>query len=213
MFDKIFDDTMFDMIVKFTNQFAQSKVQSWVDVTMPKMKVFFALCIFISIVKLSDIYNYWRTKHFFHIPAFREDMPRTTWLQIYRNLHVCDEDDAIPRGEIDHYPLYKIRPLFDHLLPCFRNLYNINQNISIDESVIQFKGRIYFRQYIPSKCTGFGIKAWVPAESDTGYVSEFSIHTGKSLGNTTTTNLAVNVVKELTSNILDLGYHLYMNNY
>ena len=62
MFDKIFDDIVFDMIVKFTNKFAQSKVQSWVDVTIPKMKVFFALCIFISIVKLSDIYNYWRKK-------------------------------------------------------------------------------------------------------------------------------------------------------
>ena len=86
---------MLDMIVKFTNTFAQSKVQWWADVTIPEMKAFFAMCIFMGIVKLPDTYNYSRIKHFFHISAFREVMPRSRWLQIYKNLHVCDEDDLL----------------------------------------------------------------------------------------------------------------------
>lgn len=122
-------------------------------------------------------------------------------------------DDAVPRRDIGHNPLYKIRLLLSHLLPHFRNLYNINQNISIDKSIIPFKGRIYVTPYIPSKCTRFGIKAWVLAESATGLLCEFSIYTRKLLYNTTTTNLATNVMKELTSNILDLGYDLHMGNY
>ena len=92
IFDKFFDDIVFDMIVKFINTFAQSKVQSWVDLTIPEMKAHFAMCIFMGIVKRPDICNYWRTKHFFHIPTFTEVMPRTRWLQIYRDLNVCDED-------------------------------------------------------------------------------------------------------------------------
>ena len=84
---------MLDMIVKFTNTFAQSKVQWRADVTIPKLKAFFAMCIFMGIVKLPDTYNYSRIKHVFHISAFREVMPRSRWLKIYRNLHVCDEDD------------------------------------------------------------------------------------------------------------------------
>ena len=57
MFDKFYDDIVFNMIVKFTNKLAQSKVQLWVHVTIPEMKAFFTMCIFMGIVKLPDIYN------------------------------------------------------------------------------------------------------------------------------------------------------------
>lgn len=124
-----------------------------------------------------------------------------------------DEDDAIPRDHPDYDRLFKVRKLLDLFTPLLRKLYRPKQNICIDESMIPFKGRVMFRQYIPSKRTRFGIKAWVLAESDTGYVSEFSIYTGKSLDNQPTVDLAATVVKGLTESYHNLGYHLYLDNY
>ena len=51
--------------------------------------------------------------------------------------------------------------------------------VSIDESIIGFKGHLSFVQYMPKKPTKWGIKAWVLAESETGYVWNMKIYTGK----------------------------------
>ena len=36
--------------------------------------------------------------------------------------------------------------------------------------MIKYKGRLYFRQYMPKKPVKYGIKVWMAADSKTGYV-------------------------------------------
>ncbi len=55
-----------------------------------------------------------------------------------------------------------------------------SMNISVDESIIGFKGRLSFIQYKPTK---WGIKVWVMADSSNGYVSNLNIYTGTLLLN------------------------------
>lgn len=66
--------------------------------------------------------------------------------------------------------------MLDDLLLKFRDLYVMKNNICIDESMISFKGCLCFCQYVHSKRTRFEIKVWVLTESDTGYISEYSIY-------------------------------------
>jgi hypothetical protein len=40
-------------------------------------------------------------------------------------------------------------------------------NATFDESMIKFKGRMSFRQYLPAKPTKMGVKLWNMADSDT----------------------------------------------
>ena len=47
--------------------------------------------------------------------------------------------------------LAKVRPLIAILIPKFLNLYNPSQNLSPDESILKFKGRLSFVQYMPKK--------------------------------------------------------------
>ena len=167
-----------------------------------------------GVVRLPKMRDYWQQKQWlFRLPAFVEVMPRDRFLQIYRYLHVSDDLQAVPRGNPNHEPLFKVCALLDLLQMRFRTLYNPGRELSIDESMIPFKGRIYFRQYIPSKRARFGIKAFVMAEAKSGYVCEMQIYTHARLNEEREVNLSGRVVRELMVHYHGIGHHLYTDNY
>ena len=84
-----------------------------------------------------------------------------------------------PRGDPNYDKLYKIWPTLDTIIAQFKSVYMPKAQVSIDESIIGFKGHLSFVQYMPKKPTKWGIKAWVLAESETGYVWNMKIYTGK----------------------------------
>ena len=53
------------------------------------------------------------------------------------------------------------------------------QNISVDESRMLFKGRLLMKQYIPLKRARFGIKIFFVCESKSGYAWDFLIYAGQ----------------------------------
>ena len=74
------------------------------------------------------------------------------------------------KGNQDTNPLYTLRPLFQPLITNFQESYTRNRELSIDEAMIGFKGRLSFIQYLPKKPTKWGMKAYVLADSSTGYI-------------------------------------------
>ena len=60
----------------------------------------------------------------------------------------------------------------------FMSVYTPNEYISIDEELVAFKGRISFRQYIPSKRARFGMKIYALCE-DSGYLFNLIVYVGK----------------------------------
>ena len=46
--------------------------------------------------------------------------------------------------------------------------------------MVKFKGRKFFRQFLPSKPIRYGFKLFTLAESKTGYVWDFEVYTGKA---------------------------------
>jgi hypothetical protein len=84
--------------------------------------------------------------------------------------HLVDPEKQKRKREEGYDPLYKIRPLVDHLSAVFARYYNPERHLSIDEMMIGTRCCIAFLQYLPNKPTKFGIKVWVIAEAKTGYV-------------------------------------------
>ena len=74
--------------------------------------------------------------------------------------------------------LFKLRPLLDHLFEKFQEVYVPACNVSIDESLLLWKGRPSFKQYIPLKRARFGVKSFMLCE-DSGYTFSFKIYTGR----------------------------------
>ena len=96
-------------------------------------------------------------------------MKRDRFTLILRFLHLNDSRHYKKKGEPGHDPLYKLRPFIDPLLDNFQAHYHYRE-LSIDETMIGFSGRVYFIQYMPNKPTKWGMKAYVLADSHTGYM-------------------------------------------
>ena len=61
--------------------------------------------------------------------------------------------------------IYKVRPLLDAVVENFQSSYSPSDNLSIDESMVGFKGRLAFLQYMPKKPQKWGMKSWVLADA------------------------------------------------
>jgi hypothetical protein len=78
--------------------------------------------------------------------------------------------------------------------------------------MIRFKGRLYFRQYMPNKPIKWGIKVWAMCESTSGYCLDWYPYCGKD-NNATGLGLGHDVVMNLTRNMRGLGHHLFIDNF
>ena len=85
----------------------------------------------------------------------------------------------VKKGQPGHDPLFKVRPFLDPLIRNFQEAYHPSRELSIDESMIGFKGRLSFIQYLPKKkTTKWGMKAFVLADSKNGYTYNWRLYTG-----------------------------------
>ncbi|XP_053402637.1 piggyBac transposable element-derived protein 4-like [Mercenaria mercenaria] len=107
-------------------------------------------------------------------------MSRNRYHLLNTFLHFNDNDQRVARGQEGCDPPFKVRPLLDMIDVRYTDAYAPDKELSIDESMIKFKGRIFFRQYMPAKPTKWGIKTFALCGSNTGYGLRFLIHTGKN---------------------------------
>ena len=71
----------------------------------------------------------------------------------------------------------KIQPILEKLLERLKLLCELERNISIDESLLLWKGRFSWKQYIPKKRSCFRLKAFVLLKGSTGYVWNIILYT------------------------------------
>ena len=64
--------------------------------------------------------------------------------------------------------LGKIRPLFDKLERKYKRIFTPGEHIVIDETLISWRERLIFKQYIPNKAHRYGMKLF-KLFSTTGY--------------------------------------------
>jgi len=146
------------MIVEQTNLYQKqnpeplrSKMAPWKDVNIEELRIFLGLSINMGHVIKGNLQNYW-SKDPLLSPIFRQFMTRNRYLQILRYLHFTNNEEII-----DH-PLRKIKPIIDLLNQQFSSTIKPGKNLCIDESLMLWKGRLKFKQFLPLKRHRFGIK-------------------------------------------------------
>ncbi|KAJ8943558.1 hypothetical protein NQ314_009712 [Rhamnusium bicolor] len=85
------------------------------------------------------------------------------------------------------------------------------QQLSLDESMELWRGRLSFRQYIKNKKHKYGIKLYMMT-TPTGLIQKIAVYTGM-LDEIGGRGHAQKVVLHLMENKLNVGQHLYMDNY
>ena len=83
--------------------------------------------------------------------------------------------------------------------------------MSIDESMILWRGRLVFRQFIPGKCHKYGIKLYLLCETS-GYVWNVLVYCGK-MDPISGFGHAESVVLKLMGSRLDKGHMLFTDNF
>lgn len=104
----------------------------------------------------------------------------------------------------------KIKSVINFLNQKFKEVYIMKKDISIDESLMKFRGRLSYKQFNPSKRARFGVKIYKLCES--GYCYQFKIYTGNDKIHCDD-SASECVVKELAESVLYRGHILYMDNW
>jgi hypothetical protein len=184
---------LIDKLVTETNLYAEQSIQqpisahsrmnNWVPTDRSEMRALIGVMMAMGLLKKPTIESYWNkgdTSFLLYSPSFSQVFSRNTFQNILRFLHCNDNTQAAPRGSPEYDPGYKIRPVFDILNNTFDRKYNLGRDLTVDKSMVGFKGRTNLVQYMPGKKSHrWGAKLFVLAESDTGYTSQVKLYAGK----------------------------------
>ena len=133
-------------------------------------------------------------------------MSRERFQAIMRLLHFGDR----PEGANDR--LAKIRLLVNHLNQNMAHLYIPPKNLALDESMVLWRGRLVFRQYIKNKRHKYGIKCYELCTHD-GLVFRVSIYGGQPLDDERDLWQTAAYVLHLMNDYLDKGHAVYVDNF
>ena len=178
------------LIVDETNRFAEqylleksvtdpdnSYLGQWTPVTIPEMKKFIGTLLLMGIVYKPDLHMYWSTDIYYSTPAFSKIMKRDRFYLILKFLHFNNNETVDPENP-DR--LHKVRPLIELLRERFRKVYSPGKNLSVDESLVLYKGRLKFKQYIKTKRARFGIKLYELCRSSS-ITLDFLVYCGQGM--------------------------------
>ena len=107
---------------------------------------------------------------------FQKYWQRNRFQQLLRFIHCAHNETADQQDR-----LYKLRPLVEKLCEKFSCLRIPDEMVAIDETVIKFRGRLLFKQYIPGKSSKYGIKLFKICDPD-GYTYKVMVYTEKENG-------------------------------
>lgn len=96
--------------------------------------------------------------------------------------------------------------------PLYINAY---KNVAIDESLMLWKGRLLFKQYIPSKRHRFGVKLFILCDCKTGAILDFIVYTGSDteIDHITEQGISGSIVLTLLKPYLGKGHSVFLDNW
>lgn len=203
-------DDLFEYMVTETNRYRaqnpdlfrdRAKSVKWKDVTVVELKKMLGLLLLMGRVRKDTRDEYWSTEKTIQTPIFAEVMSRDRFRQIWYAWHFSNNDDRDDRDR-----LKKIRPIISYFLPKFQEVYKPERELSLDESIMPWRGRLSFKVYNASKITKYGLLIRMVCEARTGYICNFRMYCGEG-----------SRLQETILNLLEpysnLWHHIYMDNY
>ncbi|XP_075929103.1 uncharacterized protein LOC116950672 [Petromyzon marinus] len=190
-------DRLFDVVTKETNRYAEQKIAEsgkadplWSPTTSREMKAFFAVAIMMGIKDLPRVWCYWSGNPALRCEWVSGTMTHTRYSKVSQYLHARNNVGTPARGQRGYDPIYKVRNVVEEVRANFSRHYSPRRELSVDEGMIPFKGRLFFKQHMPAKPTKWGVKVWELCEAQTGYCLNFDIYTGRSAYGAATTAAA-----------------------
>ena len=228
-FELYFDDALINLIVQQTNLYAQqviaekdgrlkkrSRMKEWKETDADEIKLYLAMLLLQGIVRKPKETLYFSKKSSLNTPFFRRIFSCDRFLLLSKFLHFTNNDDTEDVSSVPQ-KLVKLWPVLQHIKNKFSSVYVPEEHVSIDESLMLWKGKLSWKQYIPSKRARYGIKSYEICESSTGYIWDFFVYTVKSTEYNSAyeneSSVGAKAILTLAHDLLDKGYCISMDNF
>lgn len=182
----------------------------WKPVTISEIERFLAIIVHMGFVRKPRLRDYWSTNPIYDSKfASSLQISRDRFFSMLTFLHLNNNDTYIPRGNPGHDPLYKLRPVFNKLMNDFHTFYIPDEELTVDEGICGFRGRVHFRVFIKGKPEKYGMKLFFLCEATSGYACMAEVYTGST--DKKDYNSAFNVVDRLVTPYYNKGHTIYMD--
>ena len=211
-------DELIKSILQCTNVYAQRVINSsrplrrrsvlneWRNVTEEEIKKFLGLILHMGLVSMPTYCEYWSKSRLYSNELFPSVMPRERFQVIMRFLHFGED----PQYENDC--LSKICLLSNHFNKTMNEVYTPSKMLSLDESMMLWRGRLVFQQHIQNKKHKYGIKFFELSTFD-GLVLNIEAYSDTIFQDTENLGQTGAIVLHLMSSYFDKGYHLFADNW
>ena len=133
--------------------------------------MYLGFMILMGINRLPEIRDYWSSNEYLHYSPIAYRITGDQFEQItHYYFHFADNKTLPARGEKGFSRLQKVDQIISAPKQNFQAAYYPQCQVSIDETMIPFKGRSSMKQYVPLKPLKHGLKVWAMADSLNGYV-------------------------------------------
>ena len=208
-FKLLVSDELLGGIVQRSNEYARRVIDSsrplrgksvlnkWKKVTLLEMKKFFGLVFHMCLVGMPSYRAYWS-----RFGLYKKDSRKSPerFQSIMWFLHFGDEPQQ-PDGR-----LAKERFLINQLNNTMPEIYTPHKELSLDESMMLWRGRLVFRKYIKNKRHRYGVKFFELCTDD-GLVLKIQIYSRTKFTDTESLGQTGSIVLHLMKPYLNKGYY------
>ncbi|XP_046684986.1 piggyBac transposable element-derived protein 4-like [Homalodisca vitripennis] len=216
-FRLLLDDIFLENVIKFSNAYAfevfkkpdltpNSRINKWKDITMDELLHFIGLLLHTGTIRLNRLQDYWKTDKLFSLQVFRHVMSRDRFLNILRCLYFHNPNHQ------EETSMDKIKFVVGHFNNKMNDIYYPQKELSLDEAMILWRGRLHFRQYIKGKRHKYGVKLYSLTEHS-GLILKFHVYGGSSDLEVGGKGHTEKVVLYLLQEKLNNGHSIFMDNF
>ncbi|GBL95338.1 PiggyBac transposable element-derived protein 4 [Araneus ventricosus] len=221
-FKLFFTNSMCETVRVNTNKYAEY-IQEKKNITHSKWKPvefveeiwnFLSVMLIMSIARLPKMSDYWASNPMLGNDMIKRTMTRDRFMEILRYFHLSNrEEEKNPQDE-GYNIMQKLDPFMKDLKLNFLKHFSPYRELSIDEALIKYKGRLGIVQYMPMKPAKRGIKVWMLCDSRLGYVYNFEPYCGKKDNvPCSEKGLGYDVIRFLCSCLKSTGHHIFFDRF
>ena len=202
---------MFVNLATESNNYAHQKSGISLQSTAHELETFTGMYFHMGLVKMQAVGCFWETDTRYAPVA--DMMSRNRFQKLALYLHI--KDNLLVTDSEKQDRAWKIRPLLNSLNANFATV-SPEENHSINEIMVAFKGRALLKQYLPKKLKKWGFQLWARCAAS-GYLHIFDVYQGKGTGigndeDISGCGLGGNVVLKLCSTLPE-KHKIFADNY
>ncbi|CAB3248410.1 unnamed protein product [Arctia plantaginis] len=216
IYDLFVTEEIINKMVKETNDYAEKylvdnahtiKQKSRVKPTnFEEMRQFFGVILIMSLNKVPHLNDYWSRKSIYRNDYICSLFSRDRFLLIlkfwhFSELSVKETDDK----------LHKFRGIYESFNSRFQCTLEPGKLVVIDETMIPWRGRLKFQQYIKNKSHKYGVKIYKLCTPE-GYTYRMIVYTGKE-ANKREQDHGLKTVMNLVAGLEDAGRTVVADNF